>query len=568
MKKFASVTILVFTLIFSNFIPSVSFAAPDLTKYAWPPDYISATYGQPLLGYSFSLVDDFNQSNTGESFSFIRTNTSQRWCKDFKDPQCIKDIESGANFWTNQILPPCENTADLINCIESVNLVDSSGKREKLKLEKLIPGNTWEVGISPKIEAGSSSSRWVSASSQNTNKGFKVTVSGALGLTMSSRTEVSAARLASFQASVEPYEKLVGNYNPPQVYEPPTGRFFGGNTPNHCIWVDTNECGVLSEFPEASKIELVLHLPTEISGWIIGRVDQPIFASEILGASRITGQGLSRVTLTGYPVNIPLFSTKIDLAKASPELKNYYQENKFCKQKLPECSGYFGGNLSGSFFDITYKIFQFFESSFDNTANIVFPRWSIRSLPGIDQTYDRCKSASPVQINGIVTTNASIYQGAPPIFENDSFVYKVAGLHLLPSKEVFQGTYDLVLKSEFARCLYGFSGAPIKAAVEVTNSDGTNRIVTTSFVEKNGWISVSIKGFTFSQPTIKLKLLQEKSIPVASATPATTPDSNQITASTSSKTLRTKSTITCTKGKTIKKVTGTKPSCPKGYKKK
>jgi hypothetical protein len=173
-----------------------------------------------------------------------------------------------------------------------------------------------------------------------------------------------------------------------------------------------------------------------------------------------------------------------------------------------------------------------------------------------------------VQINGIVTTNASIYQGAPPIFENDSFVYKVAGLHLLPSKEVFQGTYDLVLKSEFARCLYGFSGAPIKAAVEVTNSDGTNRIVTTSFVEKNGWISVSIKGFTFSQPTIKLKLLQEKSIPVASATPATTPDSNQITASTSSKTLRTKSTITCTKGKTIKKVTGTKPSCPKGYKKK
>jgi hypothetical protein len=32
--------------------------------------------------------------------------------------------------------------------------------------------------------------------------------------------------------------------------------------------------------------------------------------------------------------------------------------------------------------------------------------------------------------------------------------------------------------------------------------------------------------------------------------------------------LRTKSTITCTKGKTIKKVTGTKPSCPKGYKKK
>ena len=211
-----------------------------------------------------------------------------------------------------------------------------------------------------------------------------------------------------------------------------------------------------------------------------------------------------------------------------------------------------------------YQNFKFFEKNFNDTANLVVPRWSFRSLPALDRSIDRCQRSSQVQINGIVTTNASIYQGSAPAFENDTFIYKVAGLHLLPNKEVFQGSYDLVLKSEYARCLYGFSSAPIKAAVEVTNADGTNKFVTTSFTEKDGWMYLSVKGFTFSQPTIKLRLSQEKELP----NPSATSNSTEIAVPASSKTLPRKTTITCSKGKSIKKVTGTKPSCPKGYKKK
>jgi len=565
MKRLVSVTIVILTLIFAGFIPSTSSAAPDLTKYAWPPSYSTNNYGQPLLGYSFTLVDDFMQNNTGEAFSFIRTTGTQRWCKDFKDPECIKEIEASGNFWTNQVLPPCENASELINCVEAVNLIDSSGNKEQLVMEKLIPGNTWPADTSIKVEAGSSSSRWVSASKSNPEKGFKVTVSGGLGLTMSSRTTVTSARLSSFQASIEPYEKINGSYTPPYVYEPPGGyRGFGGNAPNYCIWVDTNECGVQTEFPDATKIELVLHLPAEVSGWLLGRVDQPNFNSQRLGPSRITGQALSRVTISANPVNVPLFSTKVDLANASTELNGYYQENKFCKEKLPECVGYFGGNVAGSYFDHSYKLFRLFEKNFNETANIVVPRWSIRSLSRIDGTYDNCKSTSAVQINGIVTTNSSIYQGAPPTFENESFIYKVAGLHYLPNKEEFQGSYDLVLKSEFARCLYGFSNAPIKATVEVTNSDGANKVVTNTFTEKSGWIYLSIKGFTFSQPTIKLKLSQEKVV----STPSPTPSPTGVATSSPSPVSVRKSTITCVKGKTTKKITATNPKCPTGYKKK
>jgi hypothetical protein len=567
MKKSTSVVVSIFALILAGFIPNPSSAAPDLNKYAWPPSYNVGNYGQqPLLGYLINLVDDYTQGNTGESYSFIRVLPgTQRWCKDFKDAACIKEIETIGNFWTNQVLPPCANEADLINCIEAVNLINSDGSKEKLVMEKLIPGNTWPEETNPKVEAGSSASRWVSALETNSNKGFKVTVSGGLGLTMTSRTSVSSARLISFAASVEPFEKINGNFMPTKVYEPPSGiRGFGGNAPNYCIWSDTNECGVLTDFPRETKVELVLHLPTEISGWLLGRVDQPVFNSQRIGASRVTGQGLSRMTISAYPVNVPLFSTTVDLADASPELKAYYQENEFCKNKLPACTGYFGGNITGSNFDYAYKLFQYFEKSFKDTANIVVPRWSIKSLSMFDTSYDSCKSVSPTQINGIVSTNSSIYQGSPPAFENDAFTYKVAGLHYLPNKEVFQGSYDLVLKSEFARCLYGFSKAPISATVEVTSADGANNVVTNNFAEKNGWINLSIKGFTFSQPTIKTRFVQEKIIAQPSPTPTTEPSASPSPVLAISK----KSTITCVKGKQTKKVTAVKPKCPAGYKKK
>ena len=566
MKKFASVTIIVFTLIFANFIPSSSFAVPDLAKYEWPPNYNIGNFGKPLLGYSFSLVDDY--TNNFEGFSFIKSTLDERWCKNFKDPQCLKEVEAGANFAVNQVLPPCENSSQLISCIESVNLIYPGGSKEKLVLEKLIPGNTWPEETSPKVEAGSSASRWVRTLEKNPGKGFKVTVSGNVGLVSTSRTEFSAAFsaavLATFQAAVEPYEKINGNFNPAMIYESNGNRWFGTSAPNYCIWADKNECGIQAEFPEGAKIELILHLPTEMSGWIIGRINQPIFSTQNLGPSKITGRNLSRVTLSGNPVDVPMFSTKTDLENASTELNDYYQENGYCKKSLSACSGYFGRTVASSSFDLAYKNFKFFEKNFNNSANLVVPRWSFRSLPGLNQSYDRCQRSSQVQINGIVTTNSSIYQGSPPSFENDTFIYKVAGLHLLPNKEVFQGSYDLVLKSEFARCLYGFSSAPIKAAVEVTNADGTNKFVTTSFTEKDGWMYLSVKGFTFSQPTIKLKLSQEKEV----ETPSTTLDLTQKAAPTPAKALPRKLTITCTKGKTIKKVIGIKPSCPKGYKKK
>ena len=110
------------------------------------------------------------------------------------------------------------------------------------------------------------------------------------------------------------------------------------------------------------------------------------------------------------------------------------------------------------------------------------------------------------------------------------------------------------MRSDIARCIYGFSNAPIKAEISITSDDGEKKVATTVVNEKNGWLYLSAKGFTFSAPTINVKLTQEK---VVAAAPTAT-----VTVA------KKKSTISCVKGKTTKKVTAVSPKCPAGYKKK
>ena len=115
------------------------------------------------------------------------------------------------------------------------------------------------------------------------------------------------------------------------------------------------------------------------------------------------------------------------------------------------------------------------------------------------------------------------------------------------------------MRSDVARCVYGFSAAPVRASLSVVNDKGDQKVATEILGEKNGWLYLSAGGFTYSSPTIKVKLEQDAPAPVASPTP---------TPSASSKPVVKAVTITCVKGKVSKKVTAVNPKCPTGYKKK
>ncbi len=165
-------------------------------------------------------------------------------------------------------------------------------------------------------------------------------------------------------------------------------------------------------------------------------------------------------------------------------------------------------------------------------------------------------------LTGIVTTNANMYVSAPPTFNEatQSLDYKVSSPHYDANGKDNVGNYNLVLSSEAARCLYRFSKAPISATISIVSSDGTAQVATTTVNEKNGWLYLSANGFTYSAPTVRVKLTQEAEKPAVAPTPITTPGAKPATAK--------KTTITCVKGKTSKKVTAVKPVCPTGFKKK
>ena len=180
--------------------------------------------------------------------------------------------------------------------------------------------------------------------------------------------------------------------------------------------------------------------------------------------------------------------------------------------------------------------------------------WSVASTTWTSQ--NKCLADSK-RVLGIVTTNAMGYDGTAPKFEEGTLNYRVTGLHFGPDgKTPNLGTYDLLLRSDAARCLYGFSNAPISASVSITSDDGAQNVATTVVSEKDGWLKLQAAGFTFSEKTIRLKLDQAKQEEAVTPTPAATPSA-----------AAKKVSITCVKGKTVRKVTAVKPKCPAGFKK-
>jgi hypothetical protein len=159
-----------------------------------------------------------------------------------------------------------------------------------------------------------------------------------------------------------------------------------------------------------------------------------------------------------------------------------------------------GANLSAE----TNRWFDVAASTGNDTSPGARTWWRITSVSGLESCWG--KSGEFV---GLVTSNATSYSFGAPQYEKGYLNYQVAGLHFNPDGTEALGTYDLVLRSDVARCLYGFSKAPVYGTVSVTG-EGDSKIATTVVKERDGWVYVSAKGFTFSKKTIKVKLTQKK----------------------------------------------------------
>lgn len=118
------------------------------------------------------------------------------------------------------------------------------------------------------------------------------------------------------------------------------------------------------------------------------------------------------------------------------------------------------------------------------------------------------------------------------------------------------GWLELKLRGELVKHWWGIAPeeATGYARVELSYKDGSTKLATVSakYFKEQDWIDLRAYGFTYSNPVLRISLQRPKTeviVPVKAV-------------SKKSK----KSTITCVRGKTIKKISATK--CPKGYVKK
>jgi hypothetical protein len=140
-----------------------------------------------------------------------------------------------------------------------------------------------------------------------------------------------------------------------------------------------------------------------------------------------------------------------------------------------------------------------------------------------------------------------------PVWDKDlkEFTFTAAAPHFAPDGTTLNyGFYKAVIPVADAKLLWGLENAndavkALNVQIITTVNEGNNLVSTIGV--KNGKIIIDISGFHYSRPKLKISLKKDWK-------PATK--------------MLNKTTITCTMGKSIKKITAVKPTCPMGYKKK
>jgi hypothetical protein len=339
----------------------------------------------------------------------------------------------------------------------------------------------------------------------------------------------------------------------PTLYPTPEWVIGGDKRDARCATTSKTQCALRYPLPQDISFGLQIRLNTPIVGWLHGRMKSPEFSIET------EPSGTKLLTISAKPIKVPLIDVWLSNDKFTPELKDFYAgmpnngSTSFGSkdQPLSEIALRRDGN---SVNDLqAMKEFIAWLPIVGDKAQAMPTAWTLKTMKEDGKNSSEC-FARAKGVAGVVSTNAAQYLDGPPTFNKaDGFLdYKVAAPHLASTGEVFKGSYDLVMSSDVARCLYGFTKAPISATVSILSADGEPSVATNVVREKDNWLFLQANNFTFSTPTVRVKFTQEVAV-----APVVVPVK-----------IVKKISIFCVKGKVSKKITAVKPICPSGYKKK
>jgi hypothetical protein len=477
-----------------------------MTKYV-----INDTY---LESWADSRLVSFNEHSTDSGGLPLFDSAP---CAGYDDPECARGVHIHAQ------LPLCDDALNW-NCVAGVAVINEDGTSTPGTFARYVdssgPANMALVG-QPGFDGGRITSAvpvrdFPGDRSADLPPGGRVSLWQVPGVAESTHNSFFAADIVisgeraaggrfvprSFHAGVTPIVAVTkprpGQYAPTHfitTYE--DGRRSvsgtgGGSAWLHeeCRYADRIHCLKRAQFPNGKRLVLDLRLSRSITGWLHGRLDQPDVDIRPVDAQT------NAVRITGGPVQLPLAvqtipDRELDPGLGSPDWwKEWFDTPQVWTWNL--------------FADGDHR-FQWFKrvlKHFADTSNFEVSHWAVRGVFGHEA---RCMD-SDSELLGLVTTNAMMYSGLPPVFASGRLEYQVAGLHHRPDGSVTRGTYDLIMRESVAQCLYGLKDAPVTAEVSVVSEDGVEQVATTAVGQRDGWITMRAYGFTFSSPTIVVTL--------------------------------------------------------------
>lgn len=264
------------------------------------------------------------------------------------------------------------------------------------------------------------------------------------------------------------------------------------------------EIAYAGRFPENLQPRLNLKLPKQIGGWFRSRLEGPDLS---LSAHSPT---MNNLVVSGGPANIPV--TNIYFDARSPVLRGILEPRQVKEiEDTLRANPAFGGSSAGGGYRT--NDFKRWAKYVDQRAKGEVQAWRVSLLPDWRIGAHPCLRNSN-RLEGLVNTNAMVYQENIPEFVNGFLQYEVAGVHLGMDGKLNLGQYDLQIRADTARCFYGFSKAPISATIAVLGDQGQEVVATTTVREVDGWLKLSASGFTFSEKEIRVKLTQPISVAI------------------------------------------------------
>jgi hypothetical protein len=486
-------------------------------------------------------------------------------CDSLQTKECAtSEIHS---FQFTSIFTKCQNESDS-NCIDSFSIRNEDGSVNTASFQRnWASGPIFTGDKSKHLPTGYGPNTWTLTNSKGVTETYalSVGVNGHYDLIRSP----NKTNFESFIAAIQPIKEVAGaEYDGPiaNVTKRGNGYSQGWNTmfvERGCQIAERGLCGYRLPFDLEKTVVLKVRLSQPVQGWLHGRMKD---ANIVMTTAADSSQ---TVEISAKPLSIPSVYGWIKWGELPQNVKDLYPVGA-------------GGTSRNAQDFVTTDLFsrtlltKSMVAGEDaiNEMNLWLPLlkdkaaamrtfWVAQTIRG-ELPFDSQNCVRGKGFTGVIGTNAVVYSDGPPKFDQkeQSLNYTVGASHFDSKGELFKGYYQLNLRSDVARCLYGFGSAPIQAKIEVSSSDGTPSVATTIINESDGWLKMTAAGFTFSTPKIKVKLSQEQPMP------APKPEASASPSASAGPVVLKKTSITCVKGKTSKKVTAVNPKCPTGYKKK